>query len=65
VLQGEVADNAVPLSDEPNREVLGDVERAVRVNGEQRIEVADADRAPLRARGSREREKKRKCLPDR
>jgi hypothetical protein len=65
VLEGQVTDDPVPLSGEPNRQVLSDVEGAVGMNGELRIEVADADRAPLRARGSREREKERECLADR
>ena len=65
MLKREIADDAVPLTREPNREVFNDVERAVGMNGELRIEVADADRAPLRARGSREREEEKECFADR
>jgi hypothetical protein len=65
VLERQIADDAVPLARESNREVLDDVERSVGMNGEQRIEVADADRAPLRARGAREREEEEEGFADR
>jgi hypothetical protein len=48
--------DSVPLAGEANRELLGDIEGSVRVDGVERIEVADADRALLRARELRERE---------
>jgi len=41
-------------------ELLGDVERSIGMNGEERIVVADAERAALRARGTCEREKEEK-----
>jgi hypothetical protein len=44
------------MSVEDERDLLGDVERSVGVNGEQRVEGADADGALLRAREIRERE---------
>jgi hypothetical protein len=65
VLERKVALDPVPRARKPNREVLDDVERAVGMNGELRIEVADADRAPLRARGAREREEEKECFADR
>jgi hypothetical protein len=65
VLQRQIADDAVPPARESNREILDDVECAVGMNGELRIEVADADRAPLRARGAREREEEKECFTDR
>ena len=49
VVQRDVAVDSVPLAGEADRELLGDVERSVGVNGEQRIEVLDADGARLRA----------------
>ena len=57
----QVADDSVPLAREGDCELLGDIERSVGVNGEKRIEVADADGAALRARGSREREEEDEC----
>ncbi len=41
-------------------ELLGDVERSIGMNGEERIEVAEAERAALRARRGRECEKEEK-----
>jgi hypothetical protein len=57
MMEREVADYSVPLSREMDSEPLGDVERSIGMNCEERIEVADADGAPLRARGTSEREK--------
>jgi hypothetical protein len=57
VLERQVAVDPVPLTGEPDCQLFGDIEGSVGVNGEQRIEVADAERAALRARGAREREK--------
>jgi hypothetical protein len=48
--------DSVPQAGEANGEFLGDIDRAVGVDGVKRIEVADADRALLRARELRERE---------
>jgi hypothetical protein len=58
VAERQVADDPVPRAGETDGELFGDIERSVRVNGEQRIEVADANAAvgALRARGIRERE---------
>jgi len=56
VAERQVTDDSVPLAVEPDRQLLGDVERSIGVNGEERIEVADADRAALRARINRERD---------
>jgi len=56
VVERQVAVDSVPGAREPNRQLLGDIDRSVGVNGEERIEVADADGAALRARGTRERE---------
>jgi hypothetical protein len=61
VVERDVAVDSVPLTGEPDCQLLGDIEGSVGVNGEQRIEVADADGATLRARGAREREKEEKC----
>jgi hypothetical protein len=57
VVERDVAVDSVPLTGESDCQLLGDIERSVGVNGEKRIEVADADGAPLRARGACEREK--------
>ncbi len=65
VLERKVTLEPVPRARKSNREVLDDVERAVIVNGELRIEVADADRPPLGARGAREREEEEECFTDR
>jgi hypothetical protein len=65
VLERKVALDSVPGARKTNREILDDVERSVRMDGEQRIEVADADRAPLRARGAGEREEEEECFADR
>jgi hypothetical protein len=65
VLQRQIADDAVPLTDESNRQVLDDVQVTVGMNDQLRIEVADAYRAPLRARGSRERAEEKECFADR
>jgi hypothetical protein len=65
VLERQVTLESVPAARKSNSEVFDDVERAVGMNRKQRIEVADANRAPLRARGSREREKEKECLADR
>jgi hypothetical protein len=54
----------VPLAGEPNGELLGDIDRSVGVNRVQRIEVADADRALLRARKLREREEEEEGVAD-
>jgi hypothetical protein len=56
--------DSVPLADEANRELLGDIDRSVGVNRVQRIEVADADRALLRARKLREREEEEEGVAD-
>jgi hypothetical protein len=56
VVERQVAIDSVPVSGESERDLLGDVERPVGVNGEQRVEYADADGAFLRAREMRERE---------
>jgi hypothetical protein len=62
VVEREVAVDAVPVTGESDRDLLGDIERSVGVNGEQRIEVADAEGAFLRARDTRERkEDEREC----
>jgi hypothetical protein len=58
VVERDVPVDSVPLTRESDRQLLGDIERSVGANGEQRIEVTDADGASLRARGSREREEK-------
>jgi hypothetical protein len=65
VLEREIALESVPRARKANREILDDIERAIGVNGEQRIEITDADRAPLRARGSRERAEEKECFADR
>jgi hypothetical protein len=61
VAERQVADDPVPRARKTDGELFGDIERAVRVNGEQRIEVADANAAvaALRARGIREREEEK------
>jgi hypothetical protein len=56
VMERQIADDSVPLSIEPDGQLLGDVERSVGVDCEQRIEVADAERATLRANVIAERE---------
>jgi hypothetical protein len=56
--------DSVPLADEANRELLGYIDRSVGVNRVQRIEVADADRALLRARELREREEEEEGVAD-
>jgi hypothetical protein len=55
VVERQVADDSVPLTCESDCQLLGDIERAIGVNGEERIEVADANGAFLRARTSGER----------
>jgi hypothetical protein len=56
VFERQVADDAVPLAREPDGQILGDVEGAVGVNGEERIEITDANGAVLlRARITAER----------
>jgi hypothetical protein len=50
VTERQVADDSVPLTCESDCQLFGDVERAISVNGEKRIEVADADGPALRAR---------------
>jgi hypothetical protein len=65
VLKRQVAIDSVPLTRESDRDLLGDIERSVGANGEERIEVADADGAALRARGRRERENEEKRPTDR
>jgi len=57
VVERDVAVDSVPLPRESDRQLLGDIEGSVGVNGEQRIEIADADGAALGARGACEREK--------
>jgi hypothetical protein len=56
VTERKVANDPVPLAVESDRQLLSDVERAVGVNCQQRIERADANGAALRARITRERE---------
>jgi hypothetical protein len=63
VVERDVAVDSVPLTGEADCQLLGDIERSVGANGEQRIEVADADGTALRARGSREREESEKEGP--
>jgi hypothetical protein len=55
VLEGEIAVESVPGAIEADGERLDDVECAIPVDCEQRIEVADANRSPLRARRLDER----------
>ena len=55
VVERQVAVDSVPLSRESDRQLLGDIERSVGVNGEERIEVADANGAALSARVMGER----------
>jgi hypothetical protein len=43
VVERDVAIESFPAARESDRQLLGDVERSVGPNGEQRIEVADAD----------------------
>ena len=54
VVERKVADDSIPLAREADCELLGDIERSVGVNIDQRIKVADADGAALRARRIRE-----------
>jgi hypothetical protein len=62
VVERQVADDSVPLTCESDCQLLGDIERAIGVNGEERIEVADANGAFLRARIDGERtEKNEEC----
>jgi hypothetical protein len=63
VVERDVAVESFPAARESNRQLLGDVERSIGANGEQRIEVADANGASLRARGSGEREESEKEGP--
>jgi hypothetical protein len=56
VVEREVAVDSIPLAREADCQRLGDIERSVGVNGEERVEVADADGAALRARRIGERE---------
>ena len=63
MVERQVAVDSVPLARESDCQLLGDIERSIGVNGEQRIEVADADGASLRARGAREREESEKERP--
>ena len=63
VVERDVAVESVPLTRESDRQLLGYIERPIGANGEQRIEVADADGASLSARGSREREENEKERP--
>ena len=60
MVERQVAFDSVPLAVEANGELLGDIERSIGIDGEERIEVADADGALLRARGAGEREKEEK-----
>ncbi len=55
VTERQVTDDSVPLACEAEGERLGDIQRSVGMNYEKRIEVADADRAALRARIKGER----------
>jgi len=57
VAERKVADDSVPLTVESDRQLLGDVERSVGVNCEERIERADANGAVLRTRTTRERDR--------
>jgi hypothetical protein len=50
VVEREVSNDAVPLASESDRQLFGDIERSAGANGEQRIEVPDANRAALCAR---------------
>jgi hypothetical protein len=59
VVERQVPDDSVPLARESDCELLGDIERSVGVNGEQRIKVAEANFAILRARVTGERAGKR------
>jgi hypothetical protein len=63
LVKRDVAVDSVPASRESDCQLLGDIERSIGPNGEQRIEVADADGASLRARGSRESEESEKERP--
>ncbi len=63
VVERDVAVDSVPLACEADCELFGDIERSIGANGEQRIEVPDADGASLRARGTREREESEKERP--
>jgi hypothetical protein len=63
VVERDVAVETFPLTGESDCQLLGDVERSIGPNGKQRIEVADADGASLRARGTREREEKEEERP--
>jgi hypothetical protein len=65
VLEREVALDSVPRAGKADREILEDVERSVGLDRDLRIEVANANRAPLRARGSRERAEEKECFADR
>ena len=60
VVKGEIANDPVPLAGEANRQLLGNVERSVGEDSEQRIEIADANGAVgfLRARWLCEREER-------
>ncbi len=56
MVEREVAVDSIPMAREADCQRLRDIERSVGVNGEKRIEVADADGVALRAGGSRKRE---------
>jgi len=56
VLERQVAIDSVPLTREPDRDLLGDVERSVGMNGEERMKLRTRIEAGLRARINPERE---------
>jgi hypothetical protein len=58
VVEREIPIDPVPGAVETDRQRLGYVERSVATDGEQRIEVADANGAALRARRTGERAEK-------
>ena len=59
MVERQIAHDAVPPASERDGELLGDIERSVRVNGEERVEVPDADGAPLGAGSVAEHERER------
>jgi hypothetical protein len=63
VVERDVAVKSVPLTCESDCQLLGNIERPIGANDEQRIEVADADGASLRARGACEREEDEEECP--
>ena len=63
MVEREVAVDSIPMAREADCQRLRDIERSVGVNIDQRIEVADADGAALRARDIREREENESECP--